>query len=202
MSPTVEALGSADVPQAVSVLSEVFFDYPLMRFVLGASEDYSDRLRLFVNFLVMSRMRRNEVVLGVRGADGLDAVAVVSYPEDGGVPPETTSDPDGTWAKLGDAAKERYESFRTVAGSVNVDPPHLYVSMFGVRRAGQERRCAEALLEAAEELSVFTPSSTGVTVRTEEPLHLSFYERNGYVVIGSAGAESAIRTWGLYRGNR
>ena len=39
----------------VSVLSEAFYDYPVMRYVLGAHADYDRRLRAFVDFAVTAR---------------------------------------------------------------------------------------------------------------------------------------------------
>ena len=200
--PSVETLGSADVPQAVSVLSEVFLEYPLMRFVLGSGQYYPDHLQRLLRFFVMSKLRHDDVLLGVRGADGLDAVAMASYPEEGPGPSEFSRIPDETWAALGDEARGRYESFRTAAGGVNTDTPHMHLSMFGVRGAAQGRGYEELLMSAVQELSVFTATSTGVTVRTELESSLSFYESHGFGVVGTANIASGLTTWGLYRGDR
>lgn len=199
---SVETLGSADVSQIVSVLSEVFFDYPLMRFVLGTGHDYSANLGRLVEFLVMSRLLRDDVLLGVRGADGLDAVAVARYPEQDGSSSELSSIREDTWSRLGPDARDRFDLFRATRDSVTVDTPNLHLNMFGVRHTAQGHGYAEALMDAVHELSVFTPTSTGVTAITERESTLPLYASNGFEIVGAADVGAAFTAWGLYRANR
>ena len=111
-------LGRADVPEVVSVLSEAFFDYPLMRFVLGAGPDYEVHLDRLISFFVMARLLRDDVLLGVHAPAGLEAVALASYPGSTAVPAELSVIREETWAELGASARARYESFAAAARSV------------------------------------------------------------------------------------
>ena len=51
---------------AVDVLCEAFFDYPVMRWVIGSrGDEYPRHLHTLVEFLVAARFLRNESVIGV-----------------------------------------------------------------------------------------------------------------------------------------
>ena len=76
----VKFLAPTDVADVVSVLSEAFFDYPVMRFILGTEPDYSARLERLVTFFVMARVLRDGALLGVRGPRRLEAAALVAHP--------------------------------------------------------------------------------------------------------------------------
>ena len=55
MLETVFRLDGNDVPEVVDVLCEAFFDYPVMRFVLGADAvDYEPRLEVLVHYFVQA----------------------------------------------------------------------------------------------------------------------------------------------------
>lgn len=100
------------VAEVVDVLHESFFDYPVVRFVLGnASGDYSGRVRTLVNFFVMARVFRDEVLLGIPSETGLVGAALVSRPGGPDPKPEFHELRAQVWAELGDAARERYRAF-------------------------------------------------------------------------------------------
>ena len=96
-----DALGLADAAEIVSVLSESFFDYPVMRFILGSEPEYSNRLEQLIEFFVMSRVLKRETLLGIRGAGGLAAAALVSFPGRDSGPDPLLELRDATWAELG-----------------------------------------------------------------------------------------------------
>ena len=198
----VEILAADDSPQIVSVLSESFRDYPVMRFGLGKGDDYPARLDRLVTFFVMARLLRDDVVMGVRARRGLAAVALVSYPTGAPGPSELDAIREQTWGDLGAAARHRYESYGRAAGGLNVDVGHIHLNMIGVRGAARGEGLGRTLLEAVHALSKATPSSTGVTLSTELESNVRLYEHFGYQVIGSASVESALTTHAMFRRDR
>lgn len=198
----VDALGPDDVPEVVSVLGESFFDYPVMRFVLGSEGDYRARLEKLVTFFVMARVLRNEVLLGTRGPGGLTASALVSYPGGRESPTELAALRERTWAELGEEARSRYEAFAAATAPFEVQAPHIHLNMIGVRPSAQGRGLGRAVLEAVHDLSVSDTASTGVTLTTELESNVSLYRRFGYDLVGSAIVKSAFATWGFYRRDR
>jgi hypothetical protein len=60
----IETVNRDGFQEAVDVLSEAFFDYPVMRYVIGdVGEDYSRRLRHLVSFFTEARFTRKDLVL-------------------------------------------------------------------------------------------------------------------------------------------
>jgi GNAT superfamily N-acetyltransferase len=195
----VARLGPDDVNETVSVLSESFFDYPVMRFVLGPEGDYDERLETLVTFFVMARVLRNEVLLGVRTADGLNAAALVSDRGGEESPPELGEVREETWAHLGADARLRYETFGMVTAGFEIEAPHIHLGMIGVRRAARGEGLGRVVLEAVHDLSASRTFSAGVSLTTEVESNVSLYEHFGYETVGSEPVESAFRTWGMFR---
>jgi len=198
-SPTVERLRPPDLPRIVSALSQSFFDYPVMRYVLGSTGDYAARLRALVTFFVQARIFRDEALLGVWGRPGeLAGAALVSRPGS-----EASDELDRVrervWERLGSEARARYDTFGRVAGSFVVEPDHLHLNMVGVRPEAQGRGIGRALLDAVHDLSASHPESAGVALSTEVESKLPLYEHFGYEVLGSARVDDAFTTWALYR---
>jgi GNAT superfamily N-acetyltransferase len=197
----VRVLGAPDVDLLVKVLSEAFFEYPVMRFVLGSPPDYVARLEQLLTFFVMARVLRNEVLLGVRDTPGLKAAALVWSPGAGRSPPALKTLREETWASLGAASRARYETFGAATAPFAVVAPHFHLDMIGVARSWQGRGVARSVLEAVHELSASDESSTGVTLTTELEANVPLYEHFGYEVIGRATVASALNTWVMYRRN-
>jgi GNAT superfamily N-acetyltransferase len=198
----VDVLRAADAAAAVSVLSESFFDYPVMRFVLGQERDYEARLQKLVTFFVMARVHRDELLLGIRDAgNGLCAAALVSYPRAGPSPPRLALLREQTWAQLGAGARARYELFGATTAQFAVNAKHVHLNMIGVRRSDQGKGLGGALLRAVHGVSASDGASVGVTLTTEVESNVPLYEHVGYAVIGSAAVESTFTTWGMYRRN-
>lgn len=186
----------------VDVLQESFYDYPVMRFVLGpAGDDYDERLRTLVHFFVMSRVFRGETLLGVRDGTGLLGVALVSRPSGPPAPAELHELRGQVWAELGSEAEARYGSFADACAPFQTDVPHLHLNMIGVRRAAQGTGVGRDLLEAVHALSANDRDSEGVSLTTENPRNVTLYRHFGYEVVGEAAVGPELTTWGFYRPN-
>jgi len=192
----IERLPESATAEIVSVLAESFFDYPVMRFVLGPVPGYAARLERLLGFFVRARLLRDEPILGIRRAGELHAAALISFP--------WVVSPAGmeelrrvTWDALGPEARARYQAHG--AAAISVEAPHIHLNMIGVRRAAQGRGLARALLDAIHALSASQPSSTGVTLSTELSSNVPLYRHFGYEVVGSAEVSQELTTWTMYR---
>ena len=184
--------------EVASVLTEAFRDYPVMQFVLGHEGDYDRRLETLVHFFTTARVLRDEIMLAVEDDAGPVAAALVSYP-DRPSPPALAEVRERTWESLGSAARERYESFGHAAGAFDPDRPHIHLNMIGVRDRGRGSGLARQLLDHVHGLSADDPSSTGVSLTTEDPANVSLYRHFGYEIIGHERLGPGLETWGFFR---
>jgi hypothetical protein len=86
----------------VTVLCDAFHDYPVMRYVLGPSNDYDRRLRTLIGVFVAARVLRQELVLGVHDERGsLAAVGLVTLPGERDAPEALLLRREAVWRELG-----------------------------------------------------------------------------------------------------
>jgi ribosomal protein S18 acetylase RimI-like enzyme len=195
----VRRLGEDGTQAVVDVLCDAFFDYPVMRHVLGPrAEGYEERLATLMEFFVGARILRDEIMLGVGNAAGLEGAAVVSRPSRPS-PPEVAELRERTWAALGEAERRRYEAFGAVWDRFHVEAPHLHLNMIGVRKRARGRGLSRRLIEEVHRLSRSDPESTGVTLTTEDPGNVALYKHFGYEVVGHATVAPGLETWGFFR---
>jgi GNAT superfamily N-acetyltransferase len=196
----VRILPADQVGDAVTVLCDAFHDYPVMRYVLGPSNDYDRRLRTLIGFFVAARALRQELVLGVHDDRGsLAAVALVTLPGERDVPEALLLRREAVWRELGAVERRRYEAFGDAAGRFAVEAPHHHLNMIGVRRSHAGRGLARQLLGAVHDLSRDDPSSGGVTLSTEDPKNLPLYQKFGYELLGHAAVADGLETWAFFR---
>lgn len=198
----IRRLPPAEVESVIDVLCEAFADYPVMRFVIGSGvEDYPRRLRRLVGFFVMARALRDEPLLAALRANEALGAATVSIP--GGESPSALADlREEVWRRLGADARARYDACGDAWAPLGVEVPHIHLNMIGVRPGFRGLGLARRLLEAVQELSRATPGSQGVTLTTESPDNVAFYERAGYEVVGYARVAPELESWGMFRRNR
>jgi GNAT superfamily N-acetyltransferase len=205
---TVTTLSFDQLVEIVSVLSDAFQDYPVMRYVLGpdvpgVGAPYKVRLHRLVQLFVSARAYRNEPMMGVRdGSGALVAAAVMSLPKSSTPLPAFIALRESVWAELGVEARSRYDAYVAAANFFATTPPHHHLNMIGVRRAQQRSGLAREVLEAVHRLASEDPESAGVSLTTERPENLPFYERFGYKVVGHAWVGPDLETWGLFRASR
>jgi GNAT superfamily N-acetyltransferase len=196
----VTVLSGDDVREIVSVLSDAFYDYPVMRHVIGDRERYDERLPRLVALFVNSRALRDEPMFGVRDARGdLVAAAVTTSRLAPEAPPQLVALRERIWSELGPDARARYDGYVTATSRFAVASPHHHLNMIGVRRALHGRRLGRLLLDAVHELAASDPQSSGVSLTTEWQANVALYEHCGYRVRGYARVAPDLETWTLFR---
>jgi GNAT superfamily N-acetyltransferase len=202
---TVITLSFDQLVEIVSVLSDAFQDYPVMRYVLGpdvpgVGAPYKVRLHRLVQLFVSARAYRNETMMGVRDVSGgLVAAAVVSLPKSSTPLPAFIALREAVWAELGPEARSRYDAYVAAANFFAAMPPHHHLNMVGVRRAQQRSGLAREVLDAVHRLPSEDSESAGVSLTTERFENVAFYERFGYKVVGHVRVGPDLETWGLFR---
>ena len=198
---TVLRLSEEHVPEVTRVLCEAFYDYPVMRYVIGGGQaDYGRRVNTLVHFFVMARVLRNEQLLGTMDGKDLAATALVSYPGREEAPAELMTLRDEVWDELGPESRSRYEAYSAACAPFDVAlPPHIHLDMIGVSRAAQGTGLGRKLIDHVHLMSREDTSSEGVTLTTEDPANVPLYEHFGYRVVGHARLSPELGTWGFFR---
>jgi GNAT superfamily N-acetyltransferase len=199
----VVKLPSQNIPEITDVLCESFYNYPVIKYVLGEKEDYDNRLRKMVTFFVSARALRKEPLLGIYNSENrLVAAAAVTLPGEIPSPPELLKLRDELWTELGSEEKARYENYGNAAFSMLPKEPHHHLNMIGVRNAYQGKGLARQLIAAVEELASEHPTSTGVSLNTEVESNVKFYLHLGYELLGKANVDKHIVTWGFFKAKK
>jgi GNAT superfamily N-acetyltransferase len=185
----------------VSVLVESFFDYPVMRGVVGDLEPYASHLRSLVAYFVAARFLRGETVLGVGPVGALAGAALLSRPGGLAAPPELLRRREALWSELGNGARERYERFGVAASAFDVAVPHLHLNLIGVRTEARGTGMGRRLLDAVHRIALEDPDAHGVSLTTEVESNVDLYGHVGYRVIGEATLHGALTTWAMFRPN-
>jgi GNAT superfamily N-acetyltransferase len=200
---TVRTVPREETEQAVTALCDAFYDYPVMRYVLGSQTGYDRRLRVLVDFFVSARVFRDEPVLGVPGDGGaLAAAAVVSLPGERPAPEALAVRREEVWRMIGAAERKRYEAFGDACAGFTLETPHHHLNMIGVRRAYAGRGFGRLLLDAVHDLAQADSQSAGVTLTTESPQNVALYQHFGYRVLGHAQVSEELETWTFFRPRR
>lgn len=194
----VHTLDGSRADAVISTLAEAFTGYPVMRFVLG-EDDSPERLHTLVRLFAMARVLRGEPMLGIRQGDVLVAAAIASDPHGGPAPDAFRTLRADIWRTLGEDAERRYERYGEATRTFAVDAPHVHLNMVGVRRAFQRQGLGRALIDAVQDLSRAKPGSTGVSLTTEDPANVPYYEALGFEITGHAEVAPGIETWGFFR---
>lgn len=189
-------------PEVIDVLAAAFANYPTMRFTFDtapdAAPDPADVHRL-AEFFVSVRVLRGEPLLGIRRGADLVAAATVSSTRTGGSPSEVGERREALWAAIGPDARARYEAFGNATIAFRIDEPHLHLNMLGAIPSERGRGHGHRLVEAVWRLALRDPECTGVTLTTEDPRNLPFYEHLGFRRTGHARLGPTLETWGFFR---
>jgi ribosomal protein S18 acetylase RimI-like enzyme len=200
MSVEILAPNSGSATEVVDVFCDAFYDYPVMRYVLGTeSPDYDSAIRTLIGLFVRARVFRQELLLGIPGNESLAAAAIVSRSDGAASPPEFFAFRERVWTELGPEAEARYDALGEVWEPFQIEGSHLHLNMIGVRSTAQGRGLARRLLDRVHALSATDPKSHGVSLSTEIEANVALYKYFGYELIGESEIEPGLRTWGFYR---
>jgi len=200
----VQRLDDAHVGEIVDVLCSAFVQYPVMQYVLGdaAMEGGGARLQRLIDLFVRTRVLRREPMLGVRDGSQLAAVAILSNPHVTVTPAALASLRATVWEELGDAARSRYATYSDACRAFDVDVAHIHLNMIGVRQPLEGRGFGRRLMEAVDRLARDDADCHGISLTTENPANLSFYEHLGYRNVGHVVVAPELESWGFFRSIR
>lgn len=71
--------------------------------------------------------------------------------------------------------------------------------MIGVRTTSRRKGISRSLLEEVHRRAENHATAEGVSLTTEDPANLPFYERFGYRITGEARVADDLVTWGMFR---
>lgn len=188
------------IAETVDALCEAFHDYPVMRYGVGdAGAQYDRFLREMIHVFVSSRILREDPILGFEDAGRLVAIATITSPEERPVPAEFAALRDAMWEILGPAARARYEVLVAAWERLAIPGVQYHVNMLGVRRSHAGRGLGGRLLREVHAMSFAHPTSTGVSLSTEDPKNVALYEHCGYRVVGHERVSDSLETWQFFR---
>jgi GNAT superfamily N-acetyltransferase len=197
----VTTLGLDRKDEAVDVIADAFHDYPVMRFIIReAADEYARQARQMIEYFTMARLLGGDLVVGATDADGgLIGVANITRPGERPKAPELAVLREALWRELGPDAQARYDEMVRIWQTFAVDAPQFHLNILAVRRRHQKRGAARLLLETLHDLSARASDSSGVSLTTEDPINVPFYERFGYRIVGARRVADAFTTWGFFR---
>jgi GNAT superfamily N-acetyltransferase len=108
---------------------------------------------------------------------------------------------DEAWRALGADAEARYQTLIAAWESGSFPEPCLHVNMLGTLRSHAGRGYGRRILDAVQEVSRRDPPTLGVSLSTEDPKNVPFYEHCGYRVVHHVRVTDALETWLLVRDN-
>jgi len=198
----IEELSADDRGDIVDMFVLAFHDYPVFTYVLkdASEEAYEHQLRLLIGFFVDARLMRGWPVFGIREDGELAAALLLSDPVFKPIPEDLDAVYDELGRTVGERALARLDNFDAVSAAHEPRSQTYFVGMVGTRPSSQGRGYGRKLMERVAEMSRARPESAGVTLTTEVPENLRFYERLGYRVLGSAEVGN-ITTWFHFRKN-
>ncbi len=181
----IRYLAGINAAKVVRVLSNAFYDYPVMHYVLGNKNNYKERLHKLIGFFVEARVLRNEPMLGVYNSENiLVAAAIVTLPENIPTPGKLIERRKILWHELGSEEQKRYEFYGNASGALLPPEPHHHLNMIGVIPEYKGKGLARLLIDEVVELVSSHPESTGLSLNTETESNVKLYLHFGFSLIG------------------
>ncbi len=197
---SVDKLKETDAAAIIDLFCNAFYDYPVMRMVLGdIGAEYDRQLKNLIELFVMRRVWNKDPLLGIYQDDKLAAAATLTDPLEKTNLPATDAEQAAYWEKLGSAAEARYKKLGRIWRGFVIEEPHYHVNMIGVHSGFQGQGLAGRLLQVVHEMSAKDDHSAGVSLSTENSSNVSFYQYLGYEIIDHEVYSPALETWGFYR---
>jgi GNAT superfamily N-acetyltransferase len=196
----VAVLSADHIDDVVTVLCDAFFDYPVMRYVIGPEPDYSSRIRSLVGLFVAARVSKDDLMLGIDDDTGrLTGAALVNLPVEREAAPWFEEFREEVWAELGAEARARYDAFGNASHAFDPEQPHHHLGMIGVRSSHHGTGLGRVLLGHLHAVADADARSCGVSLTTEVSRNVSLYEYFGYQVSGHSRVAPDLETWAMFR---
>ena len=137
--------------------------------------------------------------MGIGSGEKLLGVALNSNPDKPIKISELNNLREKVWLELGEDTKSRYQIFSEACAPFKVDVPHIHLNMIGILHEAQGMGLAGKLMQEVDHLSQTDSHSEGITLTTEDPQKVSFYEYMGYRIIGEAHVAEHLNTWSFFK---
>jgi GNAT superfamily N-acetyltransferase len=187
-------------PEVVAVLCEAFHDYPVMRYFLGdLGPLYDAYLSRMVGIFVSARVAYDDPIVAIEDGGRAVAIATITPPGERAPAPETQAAREALWAELDPDANARSERLVAIWQRTALPAPQYHVNMLGVLRSHAGRGLGGRLLREVHELSRRDPTSTGVSLTTEDLKNVALYQHCGYEIVAHDRVTDDLETWGFFR---
>lgn len=195
---SIVACGRDRKSEALDVLCDAFYNYPVMRYVLAdAGADYDAQLRQLIDFFCEARLVRGVPMYAIEAQGQIAAVALVSPPAERDMPAELARGYEDLIAALGQTADTRMECYDAACEAGDPGTPSHYLGVLGARSTHQRQGYGRQLAEHATQLVREDGGSTGLLLNTETEKNIGYYEQLGFHVAGEADAEQ-LHTWSMF----
>lgn len=195
----IEKVDLIQKSQAVKILADAFFEYPVMKYILqDADHDYRSHLEALVGFYCETRFTRQWPVLGIQEDDILVAVAGMNPPESVPWPPALHEIYRNLGKTIGPEAIQRMETFENFCEEAEPDFPHYFLGIIGVLPGHQGKGYSRRLMEEIQALSKAHPESRGICLSTELEDNISLYRHLGFEIL-QEGDIGELHTWIMFR---
>jgi len=169
------------------VLTESFFNYPTMRYILkGAGASYPSHLRRVVMYLAKARVETEEQTLAVDVGDPAVMAAAALVDPPAWSFPTSASAISELIDEIGSEAVRRLGIFEEVTRPLRPEGGFYYLGMVGVVSAFRGRGYSRLLMDRVIEQSEGDPESEGVLLTTEYDANVALYESMGFGTLGEA----------------
>lgn len=188
------------IAETVDALCDAFHDYPVMTYVVGdAGADYDRHLRELIHVFVSRRVLHHDPILAVEDQGRAVGIATLTRPGERPEPDGLQALRDSMWGVLGPGARARHSALVEVWERYTHPGLHYHLNMLGVRRTHAGRGVGSMLLREVHALSLADPTSSGVSLSTEDPKNVPLYEHCGYRVVAHDRVTEELETWQFFR---
>lgn len=208
----VTRLGLDRVDETADLLAEVFFEYPLDRYIVdGLGEAGRSVLARSYRVDCLRQLGLGYPLLGVLEGNRVAAAAVVlaGWPSEGGFVqyeggPLTAARLQEMEDRLdqffGEQACKRMLAYCRLRDAHRPRQPHYYLESLAVLPRCRGRGYGSMLINEVSRLSEMDMTSAGVALDTQDPANVDLYRHFGYRVTGE-GRLGPVHNWFLFRPN-
>lgn len=198
----IRLLSRFERDDAVDVLFDACYDYPVMHFVINDdSPAYEPKLRKLLSFLCDVRFTRDNPVVGLFEKKELIGVALTNPPDYSSLSIAIEAGYSNLSSFIGEDAIRRLHKYELCTRHHKPETPHYYIGLFAVRKDFRGMGHGQNLMNFIFQLSEKDPHSGGVAFNSERNDKLQYYQEQGFEITGELPLDNII-SWGFYRQNQ